>query len=143
MMMKQALLLWNPSFHFLPPQPSLSSLKKPNFTISASSLDPPTTTEELTAKERRQLRNERRESKGSLNWREEVEERLITKPKKKKTSWTEQLNLDNLSNLGPQWWVIRGSRVRGQDTAQLLARSLARNFPDVEFKVITQFLNMI
>lgn len=72
-----------------------------------------------------------------------MEERLIKKPKKKKTSWTEQLNLDNLSNLGPQWWVIRGSRVRGQDTAQLLARSLARNFPDVEFKVITQFLNMI
>ena len=49
--------------------------------------------------------------------------------------WTEELNLDNLARLGPQWWVVRFSRVRGLETADVLARSLARNFPDIEFKV--------
>lgn len=80
------------------------------------------------------MRNERRESR-AYNWREEVEERLIKKPKKRYTSWTEELNLDNLALLGPQWWVVRVSRVSGQDTAQRLARSLVLNFPDMEFKV--------
>ncbi|KAK4270428.1 hypothetical protein QN277_023464 [Acacia crassicarpa] len=139
--MRQGLLLWNPCFHSLSP-PSLPSLsfnfpqiRSLNLSISAS-VDS-TDSQELTARERRRLRNESRETKTTTNWREEVEERLIKKPKKKKTSWTEELNLDNLAKLGPQWWVIRGSRVRGQDTAQLLARSLARNFPDVEFKLFT------
>ncbi|XP_028783554.1 uncharacterized protein LOC114739637 [Neltuma alba] len=139
--MKQGLLLWNPCFHSLSP-PSLPSLsfnfpQARSFCLSISASLDSTDTQELTARERRRLRNERRESKTTTNWREEVEERLIKKPKKKKTSWTEELNLDNLAKLGPQWWVIRGSRVRGQDTAQLLARSLARNFPDVEFKLYT------
>lgn len=70
------------------------------------------------------------------NWREEVEERLLKKPKKRYASWTEELNLDTLANLGPQWWVVRVSRVRGQETAELIARLLARNFPHVPFKVL-------
>ncbi|OVA15547.1 Transcription antitermination protein NusG [Macleaya cordata] len=92
----------------------------------------------LTGRERRQLRNERRESKALVsNWREEVEERLLNNkiPKKRYASWTEELNLDNLSLLGPQWWVVRVSRVSGQDTAESLARSLSRNFPNIDFKV--------
>ena len=60
--------------------------------------------------------------------------KLIEKPKKK-GSWMDELNLDNLAKLGPQWWVIRVQRIRGHDIAQLLARSLALNHPDVEFKV--------
>lgn len=64
-----------------------------------------------------------------------MEERLLKKPKKRYASWTEELNLDNLALLGPQWWVVRVSRVRGQETAEVLARTLARNFPDIEFKV--------
>lgn len=69
------------------------------------------------------------------NWREEVEERLLKKPKKRYASWTEELNLDTLANLGPQWWIVRVSRVRGQETAELIARLLARNFPHVPFEV--------
>lgn len=47
----------------------------------------------------------------------------------------DELNLDNLAKLGPQWWVIRVGRLKGHDTAQFLARSLAKNYPDMEFKV--------
>ena len=104
--------------------------------ISATLESTETQQRELTARERRRLRNERRESKTTTNWREEVEERLIKKPKKDKGSWKDELNLDNLAKLGPQWWIVRFSRVKGQYTAELLSRSLARNFPDIEFKVI-------
>ncbi|XP_019162506.1 PREDICTED: uncharacterized protein LOC109158999 [Ipomoea nil] len=90
---------------------------------------------ELTARERRQLRNERRESKPANNWREEVEERLIKKTKKETKSWKEELNLNHLARLGPQWWVVRVSRVNGHEKAERLARSLARNFPDIDFQV--------
>nr|GMC88409.1 transcription termination/antitermination protein NusG [Ipomoea batatas] len=90
---------------------------------------------ELTARERRQLRNARRESKPANNWREEVEERLIKKKKKETKSWKEELNLNHLARLGPQWWVVRVSRVNGHEKAERLARSLARNFPDIDFQV--------
>lgn len=65
-----------------------------------------------------------------------MEERLLHKPKKKpRTSWTEELNLDLLARLGPRWWVVRVSRATGHETAERLARALARGFPDLEFKV--------
>ncbi|XP_034692939.1 uncharacterized protein LOC117919796 [Vitis riparia] len=133
--MKQGLLLCNPSYN----APSLPSLHFPistakRTTVISVSLDS-ADTRPLTARERRQLRNERRESKATTNWREEVEERLLKKPKKRYASWTEELNLDNLALLGPQWWVVRVSRVSGQESAERLARSLARNFPDIDFKV--------
>lgn len=142
--MKQGLLLWSPCY-LSPPSFHSISLKIPSTKhtprlppISAS-LDSTDTQlqlqQQLSARERRQLRNERRESKSGYNWREEVEERLIKKPKKRYTSWTEELNLDNLAHLGPQWWVVRVSRVRGLETAEVTARLLARNFPDIEFKV--------
>ncbi|WOK95561.1 hypothetical protein Cni_G04268 [Canna indica] len=93
----------------------------------------------LSARERRQLRNERRESRaGGVGWREKVEEQLLHKPKnrrKRATSWTEQLNLDNLARLGPQWWIVRVARVNAHEAADRIARSLARNFPTTEFKV--------
>lgn len=91
---------------------------------------------ELTARERRQLRNERRESKiGRSNWREEVEEKLLIKPKKRYASWTEELNLDNLSDDGPHWWAIRLSRVNSQEIADRLARGFVREHPEIDFKV--------
>lgn len=73
-----------------------------------------------------------------------MEERFIAKPKKKEkgSSWMDELNLDNLAKLGPQWWVIRVARVKGHDTAQLLARSLAKNFPDMEFKIYAPSVNV-
>ncbi|KAI4356563.1 hypothetical protein L6164_000578 [Bauhinia variegata] len=144
--MKQGLLLWNSCFHSLSPPSLLPSfsftlprIQSRPFKLSISAtVETTDSTTELTARERRRLRNERRESKATTNWREEVEERLINKPKKKKTSWTEELNLDLLAKLGPQWWVVRVdrvSRVNGQNTAEALARSLAKNFPELEFKV--------
>ncbi|XP_044509127.1 uncharacterized protein LOC123228008 [Mangifera indica] len=143
--MKQGLVQWGPcpyahSFSRRPlPQvffPSLTAKHAPSRSISAT-LDSITSQqqEELSGRERRQLRNERRERKSGYSWREEVEERLIKKPKKRYTSWTEELNLDNLATLGPQWWVVRVSRVRYQEIAERLARSLARNFSDIEFKM--------
>ncbi|KAF2288581.1 hypothetical protein GH714_008773 [Hevea brasiliensis] len=139
--MTQGLLLWSPCHHALSPSslPSISlpilRTKRPSSSITATLDSTNTQIHELTARERRQLRHERRESKAGYNWREEVEERLIKKPKKKRTSGSEDLNLDNLADLGPQWWVVRVSRVRGDETAELIARLLARNYPEMEFKV--------
>ncbi|KAL2250444.1 uncharacterized protein LOC105174522 [Sesamum indicum] len=138
--MKQGLLSWShcpyyPTFLSLPfsttLQPRVSKPKFSTITVTLNSVDE----SPLTGRERRQMRNERRESKPAYNWKEEVEMRLIKKPKKRYVSWTEELNLDNLALLGPQWWVVRVSRVSGQDTAERMARAMARNFPDMEFKV--------
>ncbi|KAI0527698.1 hypothetical protein KFK09_003303 [Dendrobium nobile] len=92
---------------------------------------------DLSARERRQLRNERRERNATVSggWREEVEERLARRQKKEYSSWKEKLNLDNLAKLGPRWWTVRVARVNGQETADRLARVLARGFPEMEFKV--------
>ncbi|OIV89610.1 hypothetical protein TanjilG_15805 [Lupinus angustifolius] len=145
--MKGVVLPWNPIYHTLS-LPSLSftlhhTPRHFNFSISSSSLESTHTQQQhLTARERRRLKNERRERKTTTNWREEVEEKLIKKPKKEKKSWTEELNLDNLAKLGTQWWVVRVSRVMGQYTAELLARSLSRNFPAIEFKVYAPAINV-
>ncbi|KAL5709311.1 hypothetical protein ACHQM5_020015 [Ranunculus cassubicifolius] len=133
--MKQALLLWTTPYSPSPSLLPLSSFKTLNSPKSISATLDSINNSTLTAKERRQLRNERRESKSGTNWREEVEDRLLVKPKKKYANWKEELNLDNLANLGPQWWGVRVSRVNGQETAERLARFLIRNHPDVEFKV--------
>jgi hypothetical protein len=139
--MKQGLLLWrNPCQHSLslPPLPFPNpTTKRPILVISAN------TQQELTARERRRLRNERRESKGTTNWREQVEERLIKKPKKRYASWIDELNLNNLAELGPQWWVVRVSRIKVHEAAELIARSLAKNYPDIDFKVILMLIASI
>ncbi|KAJ4970337.1 hypothetical protein NE237_003436 [Protea cynaroides] len=141
--MKQGLLIWSPCRH--PPvlsfPPSLSALRIPSLrnhrtshkTVISATSDS-VNSEQLTARERRQLRNQRREN-NATNWKEEVEERLLKKPKKRYASWTEELNLDNLALLGPQWWIVRVSRISSQETAERLARTLARRFPDIDFKV--------
>ncbi|XP_061336626.1 uncharacterized protein LOC133283736 [Gastrolobium bilobum] len=135
--MKGVLLLWSPLCFNKLSTPSLSSLSfqtRP-FKLSISATVESTDTQELTARERRRLKNERRESKSTTNWREEVEERLIKKTNKQKTSWKDELDLNNLAKLGPQWWVVRVSRIKAQYVPELLARSLAKNFPEMEFKV--------
>ncbi|KAL8148067.1 uncharacterized protein LOC141708114 [Apium graveolens] len=133
MQQHQGLLSWNllPP----PPPPPLSQFPRKSshlFSVSATTVSETI----LTGRERRQMRNERRESKlTGTGWREQVEDKLLIKPKKRYKSWTEELNLDTLATLGPQWWIIRVSRISGQETAQRVARALIRNFPDIEFKV--------
>ncbi|PIA54495.1 hypothetical protein AQUCO_00900800v1 [Aquilegia coerulea] len=135
--MKAELLLWSnrvtsSPFLSLPlfSSPSYLLYNKTHKVISAT-LE---SSGQLTARERRQLRNERREEK-TTNWKEEVEEKLLKKQKKKFANWKEELNLDNLAIDGPQWWAVRVSRLNGHETAEQLARYLARIFPNVEFKV--------
>ncbi|XP_058729169.1 uncharacterized protein LOC131601385 [Vicia villosa] len=127
------LQLWSPPprFHTLSP-PSFSSPHPLSISATSSTTQPQ---DLLTAKERRRLRNERRESKNTTSWREEVEDKLIKKKKKEFKSWMDELNLDNLIKLGPQWWIVRVSRVKAQYTAEALARSLAKFFPDTDFKI--------
>ncbi|KAL7612509.1 uncharacterized protein LOC111916013 [Lactuca sativa] len=91
----------------------------------------------LTAKEKRELRNVKREENKSYNWREDVEERLLKKPKKQFNSWKEELNLDKLAVMGPQWWIVKVSRAKGKDTVERMMQALAKNFPDAEFQVFT------
>ncbi|KAH6762017.1 plastid transcriptionally active 13 [Perilla frutescens var. hirtella] len=134
--MKQGLLSWShTTFVSLPFPPTLKPIiPKPKFskiTVTLNSVDE----SPATGRERRQMRKERREGKPAYNWKEEVEMKLIKKPKKRYASWTEELNLDTLALLGPQWWVVRVSRVSGHETAERMARLMARTFPDMEFKV--------
>ncbi|KAL8517388.1 hypothetical protein ACS0TY_015573 [Phlomoides rotata] len=137
--MKQGILSWSNSPYTTFLSPSFPTTLKPKFpkpnfskiTVTLNSVEE----SPLTGRERRQMRNARRESQPASNWREEVETRLIKKPKKRYASWTEELNLDTLATLGPQWWVVRVSRVSGHETAERMARSLVRNFPNMDFKV--------
>ncbi|XP_048226144.1 transcription termination/antitermination protein NusG [Ricinus communis] len=129
-MIKQGLLQWSSS-----PLISLQIPRTRNPFSPIKATIESASTRELTARERRQLRQERRESKAGYSWREEVEERLIKKPKKVKLTAGEARNLDNLADLGPQWYAVRVSRVRGDQTAELIARLLARHYPHLEFKV--------
>lgn len=95
----------------------------------------------LTAKEKRELRNTKREENKQYNWREDVEERLLKKPKKRFNSWKEELNLDKLAEMGPQWWIVKVSRARGKDTVERMMQALAKNFPDAEFEVFAATVN--
>uniref|UniRef100_A0A803M0F3 KOW domain-containing protein n=1 Tax=Chenopodium quinoa TaxID=63459 RepID=A0A803M0F3_CHEQI len=143
--MNQGILQWNPSSKS--PFPLSSSFPSPiqfipkfkRLNLISATLNSLEEEQKLPAKERRKLRNERRESK-AFDWKEEVEMRLIKKPKKRYASWTEELNLDTLAQLGPQWWVTRVARVNGHETAEKLARSLANNYPDIDFKVIPGYI---
>ncbi|XP_051130332.1 uncharacterized protein LOC127250901 [Andrographis paniculata] len=141
-MMKQGFLSWRNCSY--PTPLSFPFSTTPNLHFPKSKLPRITATAQnsveeapapMSGRERRQMRNERRESKAGYNWREDVEMRLIKKPKKRYSKWTEELNLDYLALPGPQWWVVRVSRVSGQETAERMARAMARTFPAMDFKV--------
>ncbi|VVA25404.1 Hypothetical predicted protein [Prunus dulcis] len=135
--MTQGLLQWSPCHQSLSLSFTIPTTKHTQLPLSISAtLEPATSTQQhLTARERRQLRNERRESKAGTNWKEQVEEKLLEKPTKKFANWKEELNINNLAREGPQWWIVKVSRLKGQETAQLIARLLARNYPHIDFKV--------
>lgn len=95
---------------------------------------------ELTAREKRLQRRERRELR-AMDWKEEVQERLIHEPARRrkkppKRSWREELNLDLLAELGPQWWLVRVSMALGTDYVDLLTKAISRRYPEVPFKVL-------
>lgn len=92
-----------------------------------------------TARERRQQRREARVLK-ARDWKEEVEERLIHEPARRrkkpvKRTWREELNLDFLAELGPQWWLVRVSMAPGTDYVDLITKAVARRFSEVSFKI--------
>lgn len=132
--MKQGLLSCS-QFLSLPPIISLS--KSIIFPPISATLE---SARSLTARERRQLKNERRE-KTAYNWKEEVEERLIKKPKKRFSHWSEELNLDYLAELGPQWWILKVYKLSCHQVAQSLSRLVTENYPQFEFKVSKLILN--
>ncbi|KAF7142832.1 hypothetical protein RHSIM_Rhsim05G0202600 [Rhododendron simsii] len=134
-------LAWSPHLHLLSLPTPLSLPPKRLIPVSAAVESSVNEQSLLTARERRQLRNERRESKPGTNWKEEVENMLAEKPKEKKVPWREKLNLDKLALLGPQWWIVRVSRGSAEYISGVLARSLARKFPDVDFKVYFPSVN--
>ncbi|KAM0928113.1 hypothetical protein ACQ4PT_002278 [Festuca glaucescens] len=94
---------------------------------------------DLTARERRQQRREARVLK-ARDWKEEVEERLIHEPARRrkkpvKRTWREELNLDFLAEHGPQWWLVRVSMAPGTDYVDLITKAVARRFSEVSFKI--------
>jgi hypothetical protein len=94
---------------------------------------------ELTAREKRQQRRERRELRAT-DWKEEVQDRLIHEPARRrkkppKRTWREELNLDLLAELGPQWWLVRVSMAPGTDYVDLLTKAISRRYSEVPFKV--------
>ncbi|KAI7731885.1 hypothetical protein M8C21_032249 [Ambrosia artemisiifolia] len=128
MMMNQDLLILSrrPLIHL--PFYSPSPIGKPYLLRAALQ-------ETLTPKEKREVRHLKRDEKRSYNWREDVEEKLLQKPKKQFNSWKEELNLDKLSELGPQWWILKVSRARGKDTVERMMQALHKNYPDAHFEV--------
>lgn len=93
--------------------------------------------ETLSARERRRLRNERREEAKSSkpSWREEVEQKLSQRKKKPK-SWMEEMNLDNLAVQGVQWWMLLVPRNSERLVAEDLSKAFPSEFPDIEFQKI-------
>jgi hypothetical protein len=94
---------------------------------------------DLTAREKRAQRRERRELRAT-DWKEEVQDRLIHEPARRrkkppKRSWREELNLDLLAELGPQWWLVRVSMAPGTDYVDLLTKAISRRYSEVPFKV--------
>ena len=90
----------------------------------------------LSPKERRKLRNVRREElkgkKGS--WKEEVETKLDVKKKPPK-GWEEILDIDRLATKGYQWWMLSVPKNNEQKAADQLDIIFPERFPRVKYEV--------
>eukprot|EP01018_Ginkgo_biloba_P033749 Gb_25331 [translate_table: standard] len=102
---------------------------------SVSVASVPDNSETLSARERRRLRNERREQAKSSKppWREEVENKLLEKVKKPKL--TDEMNLSHLAVKGVQWWMVRAPRNSERIVAEDLSKAFPKEYPDMEFDV--------
>ncbi|KAG8061585.1 hypothetical protein GUJ93_ZPchr0003g17653 [Zizania palustris] len=120
--------------------PRASPSPSPPISVSISSSAPADGGEgELTGRERRQQRRERRELR-ARDWKEEVQERLIHEPARRrkkppKRTWQENLNLNFLAEHGPQWWLVRVSMAPGTDYVELLTKAISRRYPEFSFKI--------
>ncbi|KAL5219311.1 hypothetical protein ABZP36_019995 [Zizania latifolia] len=122
------------------PRASPSPSPPPPISVSMSASAPADGDEgELTGRERRQQRRERRELR-ARDWKEEVQERLIHEPARRrkkppKRTWQENLNLNFLAEHGPQWWLVRVSMAPGTDYVELLTKAISRRYPEFSFKI--------
>lgn len=92
--------------------------------------------DKVSPKERRKLRNERREElkekKGS--WREEVESKLDVKKKPPK-GWEEILDIDRLATKGYQWWMLSVPKNNEKKAADQLNIIFPERFPRLKYEV--------
>ncbi|CAM6129281.1 unnamed protein product [Calypogeia fissa] len=92
----------------------------------------------LSGRERRKLRNERREAHKLAQeqpWKEAVEDRLL-EPKKKIKTWQEDADINRCIEKGVQWWMLQTTRKYEFDVAEQIDIILPEKFPGREFKVI-------
>ncbi|GLJ40722.1 hypothetical protein SUGI_0841660 [Cryptomeria japonica] len=89
----------------------------------------------LSAKDRRKMRNERREEAISSKppWREVVEERLLATPKMPNLRYL--LNLDTLAEEGVSWWTLCVRKTSERSAAKNLFIEFRRQYPDAELEI--------
>ena len=101
-----------------------------------NSTETTTKPDQLSPRERRKLRNERREelkgSKGS--WKEEVETRLDVKKKPPK-GWVEILDINRLATKGYVWWMLSVPKNAEKIAADYIDIAFPERFPGVKFEV--------
>lgn len=90
----------------------------------------------LSVRERRKLRNARREEliASKENWREEVEKKLDVKPKKLH-GWQQELDMDRLSEQGLRWWMLSVYKNAEKELSDYFAKEFPRTFPGEHFEV--------
>lgn len=93
--------------------------------------------EQLSPKERRRLRNERRqalqEEKG--NWKEEVENKLDVKKKPPK-GWEEILDINRLASKGYVWYMVSVPKKQEHVAAEQLHILFPERFPGLKYEVL-------
>ena len=93
--------------------------------------------EQLTPKERRKLRNERREAlkEERGNWKEEVENKLDVKKKPPK-GWEEILDINRLASKGYVWYMCSVPKKAEHVAAEQLDILFAEKLPGMKYEVI-------
>lgn len=118
-----------------------SPLEKEGFPSSSpSSTDKESDERNLSARERRKLRNERREAAIASQeqpWKERVQDRLL-EPKKKIKGWQEDADINRCVAKGVQWWMIQTAKKFEFDVAEQISALFAENFPGREIEVLSE-----
>ena len=95
----------------------------------------------MSPKERRRLRNERRqalqEEKG--NWKEEVENKLDVKKRPPK-GWEEILDINRLATKGYVWYMVSVPKKAEHVAAEQLHILFPESFPGMKYEVLRNIL---